>query len=178
LTIAILGRVPNATALAARLYARGALTLKENWMFHTYDEWEGRGGSKVIGALFEQPGLRRYQCFQVPINLQLFHIDVGTGGDEKLDWSRWIFSNFDDVLDFLLNEHVTKVRISLQTRRLDDQSYEIIRIREILTVLTKDDRSGYIFVGVNGSRYPDSYWDPVVDSNIEVIESLWVLDEG
>lgn len=146
-------------------------------MFHTYDEWEGGAGSKVIGFLFDQPGLRRYRCFQVPINLQLFHVDVGTGDAEQLDWSRWIFNDFDEALEFLSREHAIKVRISLQTRRLDCQSYEIVRLREILTVATKDGRTGYIFVGINGGRHADSYWDPIVESNIELIESLWILDE-
>lgn len=142
-------------------------------MLHTYEDWEGIRSSKRIEAIFEQPGLRRYRFVQVPINLQLFHVDIATGEPGDENWSRYVSDNFDDVIEFLAAAPATKVCISLQTRREDGKSYEIVAIKEIFLRSNESGRYSYLFAGADGHRYPGTYWQDCDGSDGDT-ELIWV----
>jgi hypothetical protein len=142
-------------------------------MLHAYDEWEGGCGPQLLGSLFEQPSLKRYRCIEIPINLQLFHLDIESGSGENRGWHRYISDDFEDVLGLLSQHRVCQVNISLQTRRSEGTDYAMVAIKEVLLVWSKTGRSGFVFVGADERSYPDSLWDHFGTDTPETVESIW-----
>lgn len=134
-------------------------------MFQTDDAWKARN-SGAIRLDLNELGSRKYWCMELPLNLPLFHVDLGKEVDGELAWSRYQVMEFDHVEEFLALDGFV-VRLSLQTRRSDVGNYEIVRITEILRANDGTGNVGYIYVDMNGQRHPDFRWhgDVILDSS-------------
>ena len=146
-------------------------------MLQTRNTWEV-SGSKVMAALFGQTGIQHLRCVEVGLNSQLFHVDVVRVNDPQRKWSRYILGSFSDAAEFLAMQGEFLVRLSLQTKLREDQNYETHPIKEVLAISAKGGISGHFFVGVDGRRHSDSYWDPVLTRSITSTKSIWVDSEA
>ncbi|MES2128957.1 MAG: hypothetical protein V4463_16940 [Pseudomonadota bacterium] len=125
-------------------------------MFQTDDAWKARN-SGAVGNTVHGLGSQKYWCMELPLNLPIFHVDIGQYADGELVWSRFQVMEIAHLEGFLAqNEFV--VRVSLQTRRSDSENYKIVRIREILR--SKDDSGniGYIYIDTDGQEHFDFRW--------------------
>lgn len=140
-------------------------------VFHAYKKSEDIEGMEVLGALSGQPGLRIYPFVEIPLNTHLFHVDVAPIDDESM-WQRFIFDAFENVIEFLALEKISRFRIYVQTRRQLDADYQLKRIVEISEGYAINGESTYIFSCANGSIVIGGFSD-LKQSDIVKISSLW-----
>lgn len=143
-------------------------------MLQTHKSWELESRGQLLGALFNQPGLRHYPCVEIPLNLHLFHIDV-VFGEKPLDdqpWSRFIFDQLFDVLKFIERDDVVDLRMSLQSKRCGNEEYTMSQIIEILEGKNRDGHKTYLYKCSNHINHVDSH---IVKSENELseIRTIW-----
>lgn len=125
-------------------------------MFHTEDGWKARN-SGAVGLDVNEPGTHKFSCMELPLNLPIFHIDLGEQAGGELVWSRYQVMEIAHVEEFLaLDEFV--VRLSLQTRRSDSENYEIVRIKEIRRSIDGAGNFGYVYIDTDGRDHSDFRW--------------------
>lgn len=116
-------------------------------MLQTNKSWESESRGKLLSTLYNESGLRYYPCVEIPVNVRLFHLDV-VMLEKKLNaqpWSRFIFDELAYVLRFIARNDVSVVRISLQSRRYENDEYTIRSIVEILEGKDKNGRKAYLY---------------------------------
>lgn len=131
-------------------------------MLHTDMLWEEIQGTALLREFTGRPGLRQYFCVEIPINLQLIHLDISTDFGDGPKWSRYIFDDIRKVLPLLKENKRGRLRLSLQTRRLDQDDYKILRIREVVRGEIIPGWEHYAFICSNNLKYYES----VADLNI------------
>jgi hypothetical protein len=104
----------------------------------------------VLRALFDQPGLHIYPFVEIPLNTQLFHVDVAPVNNESR-WQRFIFDEVENILEFASAEKIDEFRIHIQTRRAPDADYELKRILEVSKGDAISGESVYVFSCADGS---------------------------
>lgn len=140
-------------------------------MFHAYDNWEDSDRLEVIRQLFHQPGLRRYRFFEVPLNSQIFHLDVSPA-ESYGQKQRFIFDKLEDIFDFCLCENISDFRIHVQTRRDSNGNFKLKRVVEILEGATTGGGFARIFVADDGSVEKDDFLD-VSGEDIVASRCVW-----
>jgi len=140
-------------------------------VFHAYENSEDNEGMDVLRALFDQPGLHSYPFVEIPLNTNLFHIDVAPVDDESR-WQRFIFDKVENVFEFVAIEKISEVRIYIQTRRRTGSDYQLKRIVEISRGYAFSGESVHLFVCANGSVEISSF-NEVAESDIYKVSSLW-----
>lgn len=125
-------------------------------MFQTDDAWKARN-SGAVGLHLNQRGSQKYSCMEIPLNLPIFHVDLGEHAGGELVWSRYQVVEIVQVEEFLALDELV-VRLSLQTRRSDSDNYEIVRIKEILRSTDGAGNIGYVYIDTEGRDHPDFRW--------------------
>lgn len=143
-------------------------------MFQTDESWEYPCRGQLLGGLFNQPGLRQYPCVEIPLNVQIFHVDIifrDTYQDGQ-SWSRFIFDQMVDVVQIVERDDVIQARVSLQTSRCDDAEYSIRSIIEIVERKNVDGCKTYVFKCANNENYLDSF---IEESESDLLEkrTIW-----
>jgi len=128
-------------------------------MLHTDELWEEITGIAVLRDLTNQPGLRQYSCVEIPLNIQLFHLDIRNGSGHKARWSRFIFDDIRRILPLLLGNTPANVRLSVQSRRLDKGGYGILVIQKIICGTIIPGYENYAFICSDGLKYYESTAD-------------------
>lgn len=131
----------------------------EDNMLHTDDLWEDVEGTAVQRALSNQPGLRQFWCVEVPVNVQLFHLDVKSRLRDETTWSRLIFDNIRRIVPILRGSRPGDVRLSLQTRRIDHSEYKILPVRKVISGTIAPGFENYAFICGDGAKYFESAAD-------------------
>ena len=111
-------------------------------MLQTNKSWELKSRGRLLSALYNEPGLRQYPCVEIPVNVCLFHVDVGLGEKHLADQPqfRFIFDELASVLQFAERDDVGDIRLSLQSRRSDSDEYAI---NSIVEIVEGKDRNGH-----------------------------------
>lgn len=146
-------------------------------MLHTDEKWEDIHGVAILRLLLKQPRLKRFRCMEVPLNVFLFHVDlllVGGGANEKA-WHRFIVDEVSDVLSLVADNETEKVRISMQSRRDDELTYEIHSVIQIIEVNLFLDQVAYHCVCKNGQRFYNTYRE-VKEEDVLSAESVWTAN--
>lgn len=104
----------------------------------------------VLRALFDQPGLRSYPYVEVPLNTQLYHVDVPPLEDGSR-WQRFIFDKAENLFGFCTDEEIREFRIYVQSRRERSVDYRMKRVVEISKGSTFSGRLVYVFSCADGS---------------------------
>jgi len=128
-------------------------------MLHTDEFWEVVEGTAVLRETMDQPGLRQFTCFEIPLNTQLFHLDIKSRFRNQEKWSRFIFDDIREILPLLKGNKNQSVRLSLQTRRQDNAGYNILRIDKILSGTIVAGWENYAFLCSNKVKYYESVAD-------------------
>lgn len=128
-------------------------------MLHTDDLWEDVDGAVVLRELTNQPGLRQFWCVEVPLNIQLFHVDILCEFGTEAVWSRFIFDNIRRVIPILRGNRPGCVQLSMQTRRRDYVGYKILPIRKVISGTITSGFENFAFICSNGVRYYESTAD-------------------
>jgi hypothetical protein len=155
----------------ARVRPIGLYILKVLQVFHAYDNWEDSDRLEVIRQLFHQPGLRRYRFFEVPLNSQIFHLDVPPV-ESYGPPQRFIFDKIENIFDFCLCENICDFRIHVQTRRDSSGNFQLKRVVKILEGATADDGFARIFVAADGSVEKDDFLE-VSGEDIVAPRCVW-----
>jgi hypothetical protein len=116
-------------------------------MLQTKDSWEFKHRGKMLGALFNEPGLRQYPCVEVPLNIPFFHVEFVFNERHQSDqcWSHFIFDEIHYVLQAIEREDVVNVRISMQSKKFGAEEYDVSSIVEIVEGTDKNGRKAYLF---------------------------------
>lgn len=149
----------DALPLRRLILLLGRSYTETNSMFQTDEIWEDVEGATVLRKLANLPGLRQYWCVEVPLNLQLFHVDILSGLAGQRSWSRFMFDDVRRILPILSGYRSSDVRVSMQTRRIDRVGYKILRITKILVGVISDGVENFAFVDDEGARYYESIAD-------------------
>lgn len=144
-------------------------------MFNLYESWEDTHGVESFVALFGQPTLRRFPFVEIPLNVQLFHLDVAPVDDESR-WQRFIFNNIYDVFDFVASENIKDIRIALQSRRADGVGYKIKPVRKIFSGTGESGSVVLFFLCTDGTVELNNFCDEKIE-NISDKNCLW-SDDG
>ena len=144
-------------------------------MLHTNDNWESVDGAGLLREITNQPGLRQYVCVEIPINLQIFHLDIRSNSLNETKWSRYIFDDIRNILPTLYTMKNGLARVSLQTRRLDHEDYNIIAIEKIVAGITSSGAENYGFICADGERYYESIAD-VTSGKFEKERIIWSMN--
>lgn len=143
-------------------------------MLQTNESWEYLQRGQILGALFNQPGLRQYPCVEIAVNVALFHVDIifRDKHQEWQSWSRYIFTELPDVLRSIAGDGVVKVRVSLQTRRSDNDEYIISSIDEIVEGIDREGRKHLVFKCSNNENYIDSFFEES-ENDLSEKRTIW-----
>jgi hypothetical protein len=128
-------------------------------MLHTDEFWEVVEGTAVLREIMGLPGLRQFTCVEIPVNTQLFHLDINSRFRNQEKWTRFIFDDIREILPLLKGNKNESVRLSLQTRRQDDAGYSIVRIDKILSGTIVRGWDNYAFLCSNKIKYYESIAD-------------------
>jgi len=128
-------------------------------MLHTDELWEEVTGTAVLRDLSNQPGLRQYFCVEIPLNIQLFHLDIRNGPGYEAQWSRFIFDDIRRILPLLQGNKAANVRLSVQSRRLDKGGYRILEVQKIIRGTILPGWENYAFICSDSLRYYESTAD-------------------
>ncbi|MBB3219997.1 hypothetical protein [Pseudoduganella umbonata] len=140
-------------------------------MLHVFESWEETRRAEILRTLFDCPELRCYPFVEIPLNRELFHVDVATAS-AAMNWQRYIFDRFDDFLAFVKSEEISNFRIALQTRRDADGNYQIKRITRIFHIEFGAPSEMYIFECSDGSVEPEGSVATLGDGGVEK-ECVW-----
>lgn len=143
-------------------------------MLHTDELWEEIEGTTVLRDLTNQPGLRRYVCVEIPLNVQLFHLDICSRSRHEEKWSRFIFDDIRYVIPFLQANEAENVRLSVQSRRLNGGSYKILEVRKVISGIIQPNSENYAFIGPDNLKYYES----IADLSIGEFKDEIVVWEG
>jgi hypothetical protein len=142
-------------------------------MFQTDASWQDIGSSQLLAGLFGEPGLRAYRCFEVAVNLPLFHLDVLRFDDSATEgvWSRFILYDLRMALDFMADERMNEVRLSVQTPLMIER-YQIAVVIEIVEGI---DRQGKKFHICRCTNNDEHVFPHALTDREELVErrSLW-----
>jgi len=138
-------------------------------MFVAYDSDINETQKDILGALFDQPGMRIYDFVEIALNTHIFHVDVMVKDEER--YQRVIFHEINDVLKFCQTFDIESCKISLQSKRKDSENYSIKRLSAILKGRTVDDRDVYIFQFSDQKREVSDFFEGTLDelSNVEYV---------
>jgi len=140
-------------------------------MFHAYQTSEDDDRIEVLRTLFDQPGLHCYPFVEVPLNTQLFHLDVAPVDNESR-WQRFIFDKIENIFEFAAFENIHKFRIHIQTRRESSADYQLKRVVEISMARAASGESVYAFSCADGSTEISGY-SGLSQRDLERISRLW-----
>lgn len=119
------------------------------------DAWEIK--NDVLSKLSE-PGEKLYPCVELSLNSALFHLDIEIDSDVGGTFiQRMIFTEFDNVLEFIEQNNINKYNIAYQARRCDSENHEYV-ISDIIQILEGQEETGRstkIYICQNGCRYMD-----------------------
>jgi hypothetical protein len=111
-------------------------------------------------SLINTAGLRSYGLVEVFLNSRLFHVDFlpKQRTSEGRQWSRFIFAEVNELIDFLDQESHERIKISLQLRRADnaDREYRIVPLDAIYQAHDGAGQLAYVLVAKTGQRIVDS----------------------
>ena len=125
----------------------------------------------VLRALFDQPGLHSYPFVEVPLNTQLFHVDVPPAEDGSR-WQRFIFDTVENLFRFCMDEEIREFRIYVQSRRERGVDYQLKRVVEISKGSTSSGRLVYVFSCADGS-VEISGFSGDIQADISSIARVW-----
>lgn len=124
-------------------------------MFQTDASWQDIDLSQLMAGMFGDPGLRCYRCFEVAVNCTLFHVDVLLREETDIDcvWSRFIFYDLRNVLQFITDERIKYVRINIQTSMKVSRQYDISSVVEIVEGCDRQGQIFHVCLCVNNDRH-------------------------
>jgi len=126
-------------------------------MFQTDDSWESHSNLQVLRSILGKPGLRQYPLINVPLNVPLFHVDILFKGEGvELDiWERFICYDLATTAELIEQDEVADAMVSMQTKFVRQDGYEIHRVVEIRCVSARDNRRAYSCICENGLYLED-----------------------
>lgn len=127
-------------------------------LLKTHESWQSKSD---VDAMFGEIGCRRYPFFELVLNTDLFHVDVLPKHEDPAQqlWTRFLVADLKDVLYLLGNDDFEKVRVSLQSRRCDndDGEYAISTISEIIQGADEHGQISVVYKCRNGRSYSSSF---------------------
>lgn len=140
-------------------------------MFHAYQTSEDVDRIEVLRKLFDQPGLHSYAFVEIPLNTQLFHLDVAPVDNESR-WQRFIFDKIENIFEFAAVENIHEFHIHVQTRRERGADYQLKRVVEISRGSADSGESVYVFSCADGSTEISGFSD-ITQRDITSVTRLW-----
>lgn len=129
-------------------------------MFQVDQKWKSKN-SDTLSAIFSQVELRYYRLVELPLNLQLFHVDAVVVVDGESYYTRFICDNFTDVIEQLLEADFSNIKISLQSRRVDDRDYVMRTVEEVFESVSNPGL--YSYRCGDGTLQGDSMYESLLD---------------
>lgn len=120
--------------------------------FQADNNWEMT--SPMIKRLLGE-NLRHYGLIQLGFNFHVVLLDVEvTGDDEIQSTERFMFGDIKDALEFMKQDCFKSPRLSLMTRRCDnDGYYSVADIIEVIRGYDSSEQPGYIYHVDGGREY-------------------------
>jgi hypothetical protein len=122
-------------------------------MFEANNSWRCRQFD-MLQTVFPHTEVQRYRLFEISLNVQIFHLDIRVENNEESYWSRYLFDNFRDVLDFVTLEGVAEHKISIQSARCDSNNYSIRTVDQVFEIINHP--GAYFYKCDDGMFVPDS----------------------
>jgi hypothetical protein len=122
-------------------------------MFEANNSWRCRQFD-MLQAVFPHTEVQRYRLFEISLNVQIFHLDIRVENNDESYWSRYLFDNFRDVLDFVTLEGVAEHKISIQSARCDSNNYSIRTVDQVFEIINHP--GAYFYKCDDGMFVPDS----------------------
>lgn len=145
-------------------------------MLQTKESWELKHRGEILGALFNEPGLRHYPCVELPVNVPIFHVEIVFSEQHPHDqcWSHFIFDEVQYVLQAIKRDDVVNVRISMQSKKFGAEEYDVTSIVEIVEAQDKGGREVYLFKSKNNMCYVNSYLQELEsDNDVSEKRTVW-----
>ena len=139
-------------------------------MFITYDSCNDQNQKDILGALFDQPGMRIYEFVAIALNTHIFHVDVALKDEER--YQRVMLYQPEDVLKFSQTSDVDLLKISLQSKRRDNEDYTIKPVSAILKGAIPEGREVYVFQCTDDTQEVSDFFDGNLDEILN-LEYVW-----
>lgn len=118
-------------------------------MLLAHDSWEAVNGSAVSSGM-SGDNLIRYRRVHVPVNVQLFHINVGDSKGGLSSRTRFIVDDPNELID-LLNEFLGReISVTLQSELNENSEYELCGVDSITRVFCSSGNIYYRFLCDDG----------------------------
>ena len=122
-------------------------------MFQTDETWEVKEGTEHLRKLFGQPGLRRYQCIEVPLNHCIFHVDLKmTPNDGDVLWHRYMLAELVGSISLIDSVEAVESRITVQGMAEGGKPYEFYAVIEVIECELVSGKGAFICILDNGVR--------------------------
>lgn len=139
-------------------------------MFIVYDSGNDKVQRDVLGALFDQPGMRVYDFVAIALNTHIFHVDVALKDEDR--FQRVMFYQAEDVLKFAQAFDIDSFKISLQSKRRDGDDYTIKPISAILKGKTFEGHDVYVFQYSDKTQEASDFFEGSLDQ-IGEMQYVW-----
>lgn len=96
-------------------------------MFKVHESWEEVAAIGGASALFNRSGIQRYSFFEIPVNSEIFHVNVGTAKSHREE-QRYVFSKLETVFELLGDEEPENFQIYVQLFNRELKQYVVTRI--------------------------------------------------
>jgi len=123
-------------------------------LFQTHDTWE------VVGPIYQSidpPGCRRFGMVEILLRVPIYIVEVcQTCPSEEISlWSQYLFTDFDEVWQFLCASQHEAFRMSLLLARHENSDYEysVSTVTEAYAVRNKSGEKGRLFICKDGRHY-------------------------
>lgn len=136
-------------------------------MFQTDGAWEINEGTEHLRKLFGQPGLRRYQCIEVPMNHCIFHVDLKmTPNDGDVLWHRYMLAELVESISLIDSVEAVESRITVQGMAESGKPYEFYAVIEVIECELVSGKGAFICILDTGVRMNMGSFN-----DVEIVES-------
>jgi hypothetical protein len=120
-----------------------------------YNDWEDTCRSVALSSISGK-AMRQIKCVEVPLNVQLFHIDIDFDVSQKLPRLRQIVDDPGELVAMLDVYAERLIRVSMQSSGDKNGEYTIVFLHQIRLTRNIDGTIKYLFTDKDGVIYVDS----------------------
>jgi hypothetical protein len=99
-------------------------------MIFTHDIWEHVGSSGTVSGIADEIS-RRYRRVYIPLDVQLFHVNIGERQDNIISWRRFIVDDPVELLQLLDEFRDKKITVTMQSESRGNSEYNFFKIKAI-----------------------------------------------
>lgn len=118
-------------------------------MLLAFDAWEAANGSAASSGISGN-GLMRYRRVQVPLNVQLFHINIDDVEDVCTSRTRFIVDDTNELVNLLHEFFGQKISVTMQTEMNEKSECKLFEVDTIIRVFSSSGNVFYRFICDDG----------------------------